>query len=186
MTAEMDDQERWTRAVTAVAAEYAALPAPVAAQVCAKTAEIRDVKAVLCRLAGEVGAAGICAACGGECCFRGKYHFTAVDLLSFLTAGMPLFQPEFGGDSCPYGSGDGCRMAAAFRPFNCVTYNCEQVEGLWEPGQVAAFYRQERRLRELYAELEELFNNRFMHGLLLNHATDVQAHGRKILRFLEG
>lgn len=182
----MDDQERWARAVAAVTAEYAALPSRLVDVVGIKAAEIRVVKERLCGFAAEVGAAAICAACGGECCLRGKYHFTAVDLLVFLAAGMPLFQPHFGGENCPYGGESGCRMASSFRPFNCVTYNCEQVEGLWPPARVAAFYGLERLLRQLYADLESLFNNRFMHGLLMNFSADDQVQGRKILRFHEG
>jgi len=48
-------------------------------------------------------------------------------------------------------------MDPSFRPFPCITFNCERVEDLWEPERIEDFYRSERQLRALYGDLERLF-----------------------------
>ncbi|WP_179944513.1 hypothetical protein [Geobacter pickeringii] len=181
----MDDREVWSRAVTAVAAEYRALPMALRSRVDATVDAIRSTKGELHRLAEAMQCATICASCGGECCVRGKYHVTVVDILVFLAAAEPLFVPRFGGEACPYLDGAGCMMAPSFRPFNCVTYNCERVEGGWDQERISEFYRRERQLRDLYGELERFFGNRFMHGLLMNYERDVMDRGEPILRYSE-
>ncbi len=181
----MNDRDIWLQAVAAVAAEYRALPSALRSRVDELAASIRRAKGGLHRLAEEMRCAEICSSCGGECCVRGKYHVTVIDILVFLAAREPLFEPAFGRESCPYLGGSGCMMAPSYRPFSCVTFNCERVEGGWEPERVSEFYRCERELRGLYGALEELFGNRFMHGLLMNCERDVMGRGEPILRCVE-
>ena len=169
----MNDRDIWLRAVTAVAAEYRALPTALGSRVDEIADSIRRAKEELHRLAEEMRCAEICSSCGGECCVRGKSHVTVIDILAFLAAGKPLFEPAFGREACPYLDGSGCMMAPPYRPFNCVTFNCERVD---------EFYRRERELRGLYGALERLFGNRFMHGLLMNYERDVMSRGEPILR----
>jgi hypothetical protein len=159
----------WGKAVEAVAREYAALPCTLRTWIGERAAVIRERKIALSRLSQGVGGEGICAACRGECCARGRHHFTVIDLLVHLAAGRPLFSPDFAGDRCPWLGPAGCLMNPEYRPFNCVTFNCERVEGLLDPAVHDRFYRIEAELRAVYGEVEELFGNRFMQGLLLNY-----------------
>lgn len=163
----MNDQKHWQAAVATVTEEYLRLPESVRVSLREKGVAIRTAKEGLHRLAEETGSAAICASCGGECCLRGKYHFTVADLLVHRSTGAELFKPRFGRDFCPYLGDAGCLMRPALRPFNCITFNCERVEGLWEPSRIDEFYRRERELRHLYEELEALLGTRVMQGLLM-------------------
>lgn len=153
----MNDRDRWNRAIAAVSAEFASLSPAVRDRMGAVAGAIRQVRRELQGLAGEMDSAAICASCGGECCRRGKYHVTVADILVFLAEEEPLFTPCFDRDACPYLDDHGCMMEPSLRPFPCITFNCERVEGLWEPARVEAFYRGERQLSALYGELERLF-----------------------------
>lgn len=153
----MNDRDRWDRGIAAVSADFASLPPEVRERVGEVAGAIRQVRRELQRLTGEMDSAAICASCGGECCRRGKYHVTVADILVFLAEEEPLFTPRFDRDACPYLDDHGCMMEPSFRPFPCITFNCERIEGLWEPERVEAFYRGERHLRALYGELESLF-----------------------------
>jgi len=152
----MNDRDRWERAITAVSADFALLPPAARERVGEVARAIRQVRRELQYLAGEMDSAAICASCGGECCRRGKYHVTVTDILVFLAEGEPLFTPRFDRDACPYLDDHGCMMDPSLRPFPCITFNCERVQGSWEPERIEAFYRGERRLRGLYGELERL------------------------------
>ncbi len=163
------DRDKWRQAVAAVTSEYAALVPSLRERLQTLCESILTTKSGVHAVTEAVSPAAICAGCGGACCASGKYHFTVVDLLVFLSSGQPLFEPHFGRGLCPYLGERSCLMAPDYRPFNCLTFNCEQVEALLAPSEVACFYAGERELRRLYAGVEELFGNRFMHGLLMNY-----------------
>jgi hypothetical protein len=176
------DEEIWEKAVEAVAREYAALPRTLRMWIGERAAAIRERKMALNTLSQGVGGEGICAACRGECCARGRHHFTVIDLLVHLDAGRPLLTPDFTGNLCPWLGPAGCLMNPEYRPFNCVTFNCERVEELLDPTAHDRFYRTEGELRAVYGEIEELFGNRFMQGLLLNYERAVAMGGGALFR----
>jgi len=64
-------------------------------------------------------------------------------------------------------------MVPFYRPFNCIIFNCDRVEGLMEPLEKERLYEAERQLRGLYGEFEMLFGRRFMAGLLLGCQRDL-------------
>jgi hypothetical protein len=163
------DRDKWRQAVVAVTSEYAALVPSLRERLRLLCESIITAKRCVHAVTEAVSPAAICAACGGACCASGKYHFTVVDLLVFLDGGHPLFEPQFGRGLCPYLGERSCLMEPGYRPFNCLTFNCELVEALLAPSAVERFYAGERELRRLYAGVEELFGNRFMHGLLMNY-----------------
>ncbi len=167
----------WGKAVAAVAGEYAALAPTLRVWVEKRTAAIREAKTALDAISQGVSAAEICAVCRGECCARGRHHVTVIDLLVHLAAGRPLGTPDFASVHCPWLGTAGCCMEPAYRPFNCVTFNCERVEGLLEPLVLESFYRAEEKLRALYGEVEDFFGNRFMQGLLLSYERAVVGDG---------
>lgn len=165
----MTDRDMWRQAVAAVTSEYAALAPELRERLRPFCESIMAAKRRVHAVTEAVSPAAICAACGGACCANGKYHFTVVDLLVLLSNGQPLFEPRFGRCLCPYLGERSCLMEPDYRPFNCLTFNCELVEALLSPGEVDRFYAGERELRRLYAGVEELFGNRFMQGLLINY-----------------
>ncbi len=165
----MTEREMWRQAVAAVSSEYAALAPSLRERLQPLCESIKAAKRWVHAVTEAVSPAAICAACGGACCAKGKYHFTVVDLLVFLNNGQPLFEPCFGRGLCPYLGERSCLMEPDYRPFNCLTFNCELVEARLAPREVECFYSGEMELRRLYAGVEELFGNRFMHGLLMNY-----------------
>lgn len=161
--------------------EYASLPAPLQEEVRRISRQIMLLKDELHDFAESVDGAAICASCQGECCASGKYHFTVIDTLVFLATGKPLFVPRFDAEHCPYLGDTGCLMEPATRPFNCITFNCERIEGMLEPSEQARFYALEKALRLSCREIEDLLGGRYMHGLLMNFEHDVQEEGRPLL-----
>jgi hypothetical protein len=169
------DRDKWRQAVAAVTSEFEALVPSLRERLRQLCESIMAAKSGVHAVTEAVSPATICAACGGACCASGKYHFTAVDLLVYLDSGHPLFEPSFGRGLCPYLGERSCLMEPDYRPFNCLTFNCELVEALLAPNEVERFYAGERELRRLYARVEELFGNRFMHGLLMNYERGLMA-----------
>jgi hypothetical protein len=129
-----------------------------------------DKKAELHALSAPAEPGVHCAACGGACCVAGKYHFSKVDLLVYLAMDEPLFEPCFDNGLCPYLSAEACLMAPGFRPFNCITFNCELIEDRLPATEVDRFYRLERELREGYRQLRALFPEKTLDGALLKGA----------------
>jgi hypothetical protein len=118
-------------------------------------------------LVARVDAAFHCAGCGGACCVKGKYHFSSADLVAYLVTGKEFFAPLFDNGLCPYLSPEGCLMPPGYRPFNCITFNCERIEDQLPEEEVALFYRWEGELRETYASIRALFPDRSADGPLL-------------------
>ncbi len=178
----MTDREMWDLAVDALVTEHAALPHSRKGVVAGLVEAVKGVKEALHGIAEGVSVAEICAACGGECCLSGRFHVTVVDILVYLAEGRELFTPGFGQGRCPYLGARGCLMAPPYRPFNCVTFNCERVESLLEPPAKERSVSLERELRALYGRFEGEFGNRFMGGLLQNYERDVLQGRGAILR----
>jgi len=177
----MTDQEMWDNAVAVARAEYGGLPEPVRLKVHSLSASIQRVKMEIASIPEMKGAAGACFSCGGKCCETGKYHFAVIDLLVYLATDGELFDPSFGQASCPYLGVEGCLMAPAYRPFTCITFHCDRLEGLLSPAEVERLYGLERSLRSHYAMIEELFDSRMAQGLLLSYGRCVEGKSSGIL-----
>lgn len=128
---------------------------------------LKGLKDAMQELVAGVDAGSHCAACGGACCVAGKFHVSRVDLLVYLLDRAPLFEPLFGNGLCPYLAPDGCLMPAAYRPFNCITFNCELIEDRLAEADRAAFYQGERELKCCYDEIRSLFPGDSMRGAVL-------------------
>ncbi|RQW89700.1 MAG: hypothetical protein EHM79_02780 [Geobacter sp.] len=166
----MTDQELWQRAVSIARVEYENLSDQVKAQVFGIGEAIRQNKLEMYSLAGGAAVVETCADCGGLCCEKGKYHFSAIDLLMYLSTGKELFTPSFRGTPCPFLGEEGCLMSPAYRPFTCITFHCERLEELIPSADLERMCHLERSLRVLCRQMEELFGNRLMQGLLLSCA----------------
>ena len=178
----MTDRAKWDLAVAAVAEEFSLLPAVRTSLVAEMAGEVKACKAEMHAVIARPGAGSVCAACGGECCRTGKYHFTVVDLLVYLSEGKALFLPRFEQALCPFLGDNGCLMTPPYRPFTCVTFNCDRVEALLGLSEKARLTCLEQEIRRCYGRFEELFRNRFMGGLLNNCDRDVLQKGEAILR----
>jgi hypothetical protein len=166
----MQWEREWGKAVSAVDAGFRALPLEKAHRLRELSRAMIALKERMQHLVAQVDAAELCAGCGGACCVCGKYHFTAVDLLVYLSTQEPLFSPRFDNGLCPYLGEPNCLVPAGYRPFNCITFNCELIEDRLARDEVAGFYLMERELRDLYAEIRSLFPGGAMDGPLLRDA----------------
>jgi hypothetical protein len=176
--------EMWALAIARVREELEGVPPEIGHQVEGIAERICMVKECIHGFAESVGAREICSSCGGQCCARGKYHFTVPDLLVYFYQTEMLFTPDFDRrDICPYLGSCGCFMPPRYRPLNCIIFNCDRIEELIDPVDRVEFYRLEQELRGLYDRLDQLFDNRFQPGLLINYERDVVAGGGKILRY---
>lgn len=68
-----------------------------------------------------------CANCDGACCSRGRYHLTLTNVLAYLLDEDVPPVPDFS-SSCPYLGDSGCRLKIDGRPYNCITFFCDQLE----------------------------------------------------------
>jgi hypothetical protein len=174
---ELTDRKLWEQGVEAVSREFAALAQEPLGLLRKECAAIRAAKESLHRLFALADGDERCRACAGACCARGKYHFTVVDLLVHLDAGVELFEPRFDSGVCPYLGEAGCLMSPPFRPYTCTTFVCDTVEeGLAAP-QKELFYRVATELRSSYGRVERLFGGRFMYGLLINSERRLRGGG---------
>ena len=72
-------------------------------------------------------------------------------------------------------------MRPGLRPFTCIIFVCEELDGLLSKPDAAAAAVIEKRLREINAEFELLLGNRFGNGLLLAGKRSL-AEGRPIFQ----
>jgi hypothetical protein len=164
----LTDQELWERAVSIARVEYETLSDPVKIQMRGIGESIRQKKQEMYDLAGGATVVKTCIDCGGLCCEKGKYHFSVIDLLMYLSTGKELFTPLFRETPCPFLGAEGCLMPPAYRPFTCITFHCERLEELLSFADLERMSNLERSLRALCRDLEELFGKRLMQGLLLS------------------
>jgi hypothetical protein len=183
---DLDDQELWDSAIAAVKKEFAALPELFIANIRTSTETIKKYKKAIFVLTEMVGGGKICENCRGECCKKGKYHFTVIDLLVFLAEGKALFAPHFGRERCPYSGDAGCLMEPEYRPFNCITFHCERLEELLQAPDIEAFYELEKKLRSQYSGLERMFDNRLAYGLLSNYEQNFTQNGIILFKKVPG
>ncbi|NIQ93638.1 MAG: hypothetical protein GWN87_05100 [Desulfuromonadales bacterium] len=110
-----------------------------------------------------------CRRCHGQCCDCGRNHFTLVNLLGFLLQGQRPPEPDFE-QPCPFLGESGCRLEVARRPYNCVTFICEQIEGRMSRSDRQAFYVDEAQLRLLHEQFDRRYALSSPRGLLIRAA----------------
>jgi hypothetical protein len=160
------NEQLWRHCLAAVDREYLALDFRERAWIVERLRRIAVLQQQLNELFVAAGGPAACSRCLGACCERGKNHFTLVNLLAFLSAGQRPPVPDFR-RTCPFLGDRGCVLDAARRPFNCVTFICEQVlDPLGSEGS-GRFQRLEQELRSLYLAFDERYAGSSLRGLLI-------------------
>ncbi|MDY0212243.1 MAG: hypothetical protein RBR06_04505 [Desulfuromonadaceae bacterium] len=113
----------------------------------------------------QAGGQDICHACSGSCCGDGHNHMTLLNVAAALLK-QQLPQANFS-NTCPFLTRTGCSLGVTLRPFNCITFICEQIEAHMNAEQVAEFYRLERTLRTHYTEVDRRYAGSNPRGLLI-------------------
>ncbi len=178
----LDDAEAWDRAVNAVKNEFTALSDHLLKKINMLASIIKGQKLAIHELTRSVAGESVCESCQGECCNTGKYHFTVTDLLVYLSDSKAMFTPDFTNKRCPYLGQAGCIMEPEYRPFNCITFQCDSIEQLLRQPDVQKFYDLGKKLSFQYVVMEEMFNNKFIHGLLSNFARDYEKNGKILFK----
>jgi hypothetical protein len=163
------DEILWCLGVAAVTGEFRALLPAQLSRLSSGIVELRARKKALHDVVARFDGAAVCAECRGECCVRGKYHFSAIDLVVYLQTGRTLFEPRFANGLCPFLGDDGCLMPLEYRPLTCVIFVCERIEALFAPADRKFFSAAENDLRLMYGELQEIFADRRMRGSVMNY-----------------
>ena len=132
----------------------------------ARLAAIEAFQAELDRLFRKAHGPAVCTTCQERCCGCGRHHFTLTNLLGYLLQGLDPPRPDYS-STCPFLGPDGCRLAVAMRPFNCVTFICEAVEAGLKLADQAKFYRLEKQLRNEYEAIAGHYAAASLRGLLI-------------------
>ena len=160
------EEKLWRRTLGAVQGELAALPAAERGWLQAHLAALGALQERLHQLFLDAGGPALCRNCDGACCGCGRNHLTLGNLAALLLRDREPPAPDWTAP-CPWLGPAGCRLAAAQRPFNCVSFVCEAVEARLGAAGCAAFYALERELRAAYAQLAGRYAGAGLQGLLL-------------------
>ena len=125
---------------------------------------IGEIQLELDSLFVKAGGASACADCVGECCGCGRHHITLTNLLAYAVAGEVPPAPDFT-KTCPYLGETGCVLPVSCRPYNCITFFCEQLEGTLCGEDQQKLRDLDRRLRTEYQAVAERYPAASLRGL---------------------
>lgn len=168
----------WPALLRDIRHEVAALSTAERAWLDARLAAIAVLQEELDALFAKAGGSSSCAGCDGACCGCGRHHFTLTNLLAYLLAGEEPPVPDFG-RSCPFLGATGCRLPAARRPYNCITFFCETLEDRLNPGDQACLRHLDHRLRTVYQQIAARYPGASLRGLWI--ALERCGEGRLLL-----
>ncbi|PLY00221.1 MAG: hypothetical protein C0623_07570 [Desulfuromonas sp.] len=160
------DQKLWHDIVDRVNYEWRHLHPEEKDWVSTHGARLATLQRELHQLFLDVGGADLCCDCNGSCCGHGKFHPNLTNLLICKILNFPIPDPDFSAD-CPYIGDLGCLFPPEARPYNCVSFICEQIEELFAPSNKEKFYALENEIRGEYALFVERYTGASMRGLLI-------------------
>jgi hypothetical protein len=160
------DGALWVATLGRARSELANLPAPERNWLAVQVARIGRLQEELDRLFDAIGGPKLCTSCLGGCCHGAKHHATLTNLLGYLLSGEEPPWPDFT-QTCPFLGRCGCRLPAARRPFNCIIFLCDALDGRLTGEQRQLFVRTEGQLRTAYQAVAARCPGASLHGLLL-------------------
>lgn len=162
----MTDPSLWQNCLSRIRREFTALAVSEREWIERNLQDIQARQRQLHTFFQRANGARHCAACGGACCEKGRYHLTLVNLLGYLATDEEPPPPDFTA-TCPFLAPGGCRLDVPRRPFNCITFNCEAVEEALDEADRADFYRLEAQLRLAYETFDRRYAGSSLRGLLI-------------------
>ena len=129
-----------------------------------RLAVIEATQLALDELFCKAGGLESCAGCDGECCGCGRHHITLTNLLAYLLEGEDPPAPDFS-RTCPYLGDLGCLLPVARRPYNCITFFCETLEGQLNSVDREQLRTLDRQLRNEYQCIEKRYPAASLRGL---------------------
>ena len=106
-----------------------------------------------------------CTRCQGSCCELGKNHMTLANLLGAIM--QDKLPPAHFSRTCPFLGDEGCTLDVSIRPYNCITFLCEDVEQALSLEEKNRFYHLEHDLRSLYLAFDRRYLGSSLQGLLI-------------------
>ena len=125
---------------------------------------IAAIQLDLDKLFHVAGGVRTCAVCAGACCACGRHHVTLTNLLTYMLAGEEPPAPDFS-RTCPYLGESGCRLPVERRPYNCITFFCEQLEANLSDEGRQQLRLLDRQLRQEYQSLAERYPSASLRGI---------------------
>lgn len=125
---------------------------------------IAEIQLDLDNLFRAAGGERTCAECDGACCGCGRHHVTLTNLLAYLLTGADPPVPDLS-KTCPYLGASGCLMPVDRRPYNCITFFCEQLEENLSTAARQQLRLLDRQLRQEYLCLAERFPAASLRGI---------------------
>ena len=160
------DASFWERTLARCLVELNGLPQSEIAWLKGRLGLIIRLQEELDRLFRTANGPACCASCPERCCGCGRHHFTLTNLLGFLLQGTTPPRPDYS-RTCPFAGEAGCDLEVAFRPYNCVSFVCEQVEAGMDDDARSDFSRIEKQLRGAYQALADRYPAASLQGLLI-------------------
>lgn len=154
----------WPELLQRLRRELALLGEPEAHWLRDRLAAIETAQLALDDLFREANGHEACSGCDGSCCACGRHHITLTNLFAYLLAGEDPPAPD-PGSVCPYLSDQGCRLPAARRPYNCITFFCETLEEGLTSGQREQLRTLDGQLRREYLRIEKRYPAATLRGL---------------------
>jgi hypothetical protein len=161
-----NDAALWEATVARARREVAALPVAERAWLARQVNRIGRLQQRLDRLFHALDGPRLCALCSGGCCGCAKHHTTLTNLLGYLLRGTEPPVPDFS-RTCPFLGERGCRLPAAHRPFNCIIFFCETLDGRLSHAQRHRVTRTEAVLRATYQAIAVRHPGASLRGLLM-------------------
>ena len=155
---------QWTTLLEKLGEEFAGLDTEDRQWLVARITAIEALQQELDGLFRKAGGVSVCADCDGECCGCGRHHLTLVNVLAYLVADeLPPF-PDFT-KTCPYLGDAGCLLPVSRRPYNCITFFCEQLEGRLDKEQQLQLRILDQELRREYLAVAERYPAASLRGV---------------------
>ena len=164
MTGQSPSPTDWFALLSKIRADLAALDEADKRWLHDRIAVIEGLQRALDDLFKDAGGTTACADCDGACCGCGRHHITLTNLLGYLIAGEEPPAPDFT-KSCPYLGEHGCCLPVVRRPYNCITFFCEQLEENLDTEKRRMLRELDQRLREEYQAIADRYRAASLRGI---------------------
>ncbi len=166
MSLQSERRQTWQQLVTQVRGEFVPLDAQEKEWIEVTCLQISRLQKRLDQIFRQADGLAQCRDCRGGCCALGHNHLSLANLLLWLSQDIELPVLDFT-STCPLLSPNGCIVPAEQRPYSCISFLCDRLEGQLQPKAVQGFYTLVRELRSLYSSFAERYAGGRLTGLLL-------------------
>jgi hypothetical protein len=160
----MTNPPDWPTLLRRVKSEVAALGAVERVWLNERLAIISETQVALDELFRKAHGIESCSGCDGACCDCGRHHITLTNLLAYLLAEENPPPPDFN-RPCPYLGDMGCRLSVERRPYNCITFFCEELEEKLAPFDRERLRTLDCQLRSEYQRVADRYPAASLRGL---------------------